>query len=205
MTVPVAEFIAGPFTAYWVPKAYTPSTSSTLKFQGGTITNLMPLGIVERGFELDPVFYSEAIRGDNLGRATQNGVLQGDDVYLNFTLQQFNIGAAASVFWPTKASDPTTTTPTHMQTNLGYQGQVGRLSTDVGGAIYLYAASGTTAYRSDSMFKVFRALKCSFPDNYNPKWLMATRLRNVPIRLQLLPYLDGNSLTTNFEVSDSDA
>ena len=204
MAYPTAQFIAGPGTAYWKPRLYSPSTSSSLVFQGSSITGLVPLGIVEKGFEIDPTIFGQRIEGDNLGRSMQDGVQQGGDVFVNFTLQQFNIGGAASIIWPLKASDPTTTTPTHVQGNFGHIGQVGRLHSQLGGELYIALTAGTTGYTGNS-FKIIRFRNLTLPENYNPKWAIATRLRNVPIRLQALPYPDANNATVWFETSDADA
>ena len=43
------------------------------------------LGATEDGFEVEHTFYSEPIRGDNLGDAIQDEIHRGCDVYVNFT------------------------------------------------------------------------------------------------------------------------
>jgi hypothetical protein len=157
-------FIAGPYI--WT-------------FNGRTV------GITENGFRLSQVAYGDPVKGDNLGDSIQDFVYRGGDVSVEGTFQEYNCalnGVAtdgpkvnlncASVFWP--------------YANYGLTGQIGRMASLVAAPLVGTPAPGTSA--ASTLVKTITMVYAVLPPNFDVSVLFAARLRNVPIRLQALPW-----------------
>ena len=165
-------FIAGPYTA-----TYTPPSGSALA-----------LGITQDGFDLEWMQHGDIIRGENLGDTTQDGVWRGHDCYLEMLCEEFDAAAlygahtsAASAMWPGS-------------TYFGRHGQVGRLFSALAGSLILTRVSSATGATPTTL----TAGKAILANGHVVRTKMATRLKTVPLRFLLLPYLDASSNTVQF-------
>lgn len=167
-------FVAGPHTATFTPP-------------GGTA---LALGVTQDGYELEYTKFWDPIRGDNMGETIQDGVIRGGDCFLSFVLNEYDSAAGAKMFWPEAIA---------AATDLGKVGQVGRLASSLAGSLVLTPVAGTSAATIGPA--TLTAAKAILAPGFPVKFLFATRLRTVPIRLQLLPYVDGSSVTRWFETT----
>tara|TARA_R100000152_G_C6779119_1_gene210423 strand:- start:1569 stop:2126 length:558 start_codon:yes stop_codon:yes gene_type:complete len=161
--------ISGPYTGSW---------------------NGIYLGVTEDGYELEHTFYSEPVRGDNLGDSIQDEVLRGQDVYVNYTLIEHNKGIAApsvgqansSIHWPTGISGFNA---------VGANGQVGVIGdtlSEYASSLVLTAQASTPAAASPASITFPGAILAR---NFPIRVLYASRLRRIPIRMVCLPVAGG--------------
>lgn len=160
-------FIAGPYV--WT-------------FNGRTI------GISEDGWRLNQTVSGDPIRGDNLGDSMQDYVYRGGDVTIEAVLQEWDAAmlglgtdpaktnsTCASIFWP--------------WASFGFSGQIGRLASLVSAPLVGVPAPTTSAATTaTSGYRNLTITGAVIAPGYNFSVLFAARLRNVPIRLQALPY-----------------
>lgn len=138
------------------------------------------LGVTQNGFELEILSYAERVTGDNLGDSKQDGVYRGIDVFVNTILNEYNAEGADNAFIP--------------YGTLGTVGQVGRFQSDLSAAFVATVVAGTRA----AILGVPTSItgnKGILAPNFPIRLLHAARLRNVPLRLELLPYLAGTTYT----------
>ena len=135
------------------------------------------LGVIEDAPALEMTASVDPISGDNLGDSIQDGVYRGGNLYFDMVLQEYNAAGAAAAFWPYGA--------------LGVMGQVGRLLTAVDAALVLTAVAGTSASATPATITATNAV---LAPNFPVRLLFGSRLRNVPIRFQLLPYTDSGAI-----------
>lgn len=165
-------FIAGPYTA-------------TMNHALGGAGSL-PLGTIEDGFELEEIKYAEPIKGDNLGDSTQDYVDRGKDVFINFVLEEVDLpGVYRTLNQNVNISSLGA---------MGAFGQVGVLYSNLAGILTLTAVAGTTA---SAFPATLTANKAIVVPNFAMKRALASRLRKIPMRLQLLPYVIS-STTYNY-------
>jgi hypothetical protein len=160
-------FIAGPYTATYQP-ALGGSTGLTL-------------GITEDGFEIETVPYADLIRGDNLGESIQDGVYRGKDVYISMVLEEWDLDGVQRLMQPYTDRDSIT--------DVGEITQVGRLLTAMAGILILTPVAGTGAATSAG---ILTASKAIIAPGFPLRQLLATRHRKIPIRMLLLPYVEGS-------------
>ena len=148
----------------------TPIAGAYYMTYGGTYC-----GGTEDGFEIEHNYYSEPVRGDNLGDAIQNEIFRGVDVTINTTLIEWSYavaadGSAGNVYWPAHATD-------------GRVGVMGDLHTDQGGQTILTRASANTSATPATITFPLTRLATNFPVRIQH----ANRLKRVPLRLQVYP------------------
>jgi hypothetical protein len=137
--------------------------------------NSQALGQPEKGFEL--IFNEEAeeIIGSNFGKAYQDDVFQGVNLFLETTLLEYNAAAAKSLFWP-------------WDTDLLNCGVVGRLGSSMANALILTAVAGTPAASTPASLTL---TKVKLAQGYPVRLLFDSALRKVPLRLRAQPQADG--------------
>lgn len=161
------------------------SGAYTLTYGGST------LGQLEDGIVHSQVPSGEEIKGDNAGDTLQDGVYRGVNVFISFTLIEYNASAVQALIWPWSA--------TH-----GTLGTIGRLLTGVktvgtpGGAggtgtLVATAVAGTPAAATPATRTYHHAM---IPFGQSTDYLLAPRLRRLPIRLVCTPG-SGNILWTD--------
>ena len=155
------------------------------------------LGVTEDGYELEHTFYSEPVRGDNLGDSIQDEVLRGQDVYVNFTLIEHNKAAAAlspgqvnsSIHWPTGISGFNA---------VGSNGQVGVIGdalSEYASNLTLTAQGLTPAAASPATITFHGAILAR---NFPVRVLYASRLRRIPLRMICLPTAVGTGASDQY-------
>lgn len=128
----------------------------------------------------------QLVVGDNFGTAPQDAVYQGMEVFLEFTLLEFDAAGALDVFWP---YDDTS----------GVPGVIGR--TDVGSGvaqeIKLSPLTGTPAAGAAAgpggTNPVFNATYAILAEGFPVRLLKAPALKEIPIRLRLYPDSANNN------------
>jgi len=152
------------------------------------------VGVTENGFRLSLSGRGDPVMGDNLGDSIQDFVYRGGNVSVEGVLQEWDVALngppnpaaksnvnTASIFWP--------------WATLGSTGQIGRLASLVAAPLVGNPCPGTTAATATQT--VITLTYAVLPPDYDVAQLFAARLRNVPIRLQALPYpvVDSGSET----------
>tara|TARA_R110002167_G_scaffold306461_5_gene511113 strand:- start:1313 stop:1846 length:534 start_codon:yes stop_codon:yes gene_type:complete len=135
------------------------------------------VGVTEDGFELEHTFYSEPIRGDNMGDSIQDEVHRGADVAVSMTLIEWakamatagNV-AGGDIQWPVAAP--------------GVVGVIGDNVTDQFGALVLTAMPNTPAAANPATITFGLA---RLANNFPIRQLYASRLRRLPVRMQAYP------------------
>lgn len=132
------------------------------------------IGIVEDApsFEVTPAI--DPIVGDNMGDSVQDGVYRGGNFFVDMVLQEYNQAGGKAAFWPYHAT-------------FGVIGVLGTLLSSYAKALVFTAVAGTTATPSTVTFT-----KAVLAPGFPVRTLWGTRLRNVPIRLQALPFNGGS-------------
>lgn len=141
----------------------------------------LALGVVQNGFELELTTFAERVIGDNLGDSKQDGVYRGQDGFLNAILEEYDLQGVRNAFAPYGA--------------LGAIGQVGRMQSDVASQLVLTVIAGTRAALAAAGPATLTAVKSILPENYPIRMLLASRLRSIPLRFQLLPNIGAGQYT----------
>lgn len=178
--------IAGPYTATW---------------GGATI------GVVEDGFELEQIQFAEPVRGDNLGDSKQDGVYRGQDVFINFVLQEWGVAklanaadggevpAAPGNWTGAGVTGGTVGVPWHPFSPAGVaslaqistvNNQVGVLQSDYSAPLVLTAVANTPADR-DNYPQTLTVNNAILAENFPIRLLFAARHRKIPMRMQSIP------------------
>ncbi len=159
------------------------------------VAGALPIGVVEDGFELEYVWEGEEIVGDNLGGSVQDGIYRGGNVFLNMILLEWTQTGVQTLIWPWTEEDDVGAPPTTVAP-LGAVGAIGRQWTEEPRegqrSITLTAAPASPAAIGTSpIFTLTAKLAIPTPGTRNII-TMASKLRRMPIRLQLLPYVVSN-------------
>ena len=147
------------------------------------------IGITEDGFEVEQTTYTEPIRGDILGDAILDEVYRGTDVFVNFVLIEYkravlSFGGTDSgpIFHP------------HDDT-LGEVGKPGVLR----GA---FSADDLvlTQYNGDTTSEPtpYTFAKACLAANFPVRFLLANRLKKIPLRMQVYPVLTAVGSLTSY-------
>lgn len=145
------------------------------------------LGTTENGFRLSMTSFGDPIKGDNLGDSIQDFVYRGGDVSVEGTLQEFEaarLGGNAAIPPKVNARNQQIFWPYAI---MGATGAIGTLSSLYSAPLVGTPVPGTSA----DLLATVKNLTMNFailPPNYDVGMLFAARLRNLPIRLQALPF-----------------
>lgn len=146
--------------------------------------NAVAVGLTRQGFELSMQTKAEMIdETDQFGMTTIDWIYRGLDAFLQFTCRAYKAGSTGP-FWPWAALGQVRTALL----------PIGRLASDVAQAVVLTATSATPAASSPASLTGSKSL---LAPNFDGRLLFDSRLREVPIRLQLLPS-DSTGTTTVF-------
>lgn len=132
------------------------------------------LGQAERGIDFEEPGWGEGepITGDDFGHeCIQDYALGNGNAYASFVLNEYNAAAVRSLLSPSGTS--------------GRLFQAGILATSLAAAmVFTRVSSSTTATPTTRT-----ANKAILAPGQNVRYLMSTKHRKVPIRIQFLPYL----------------
>ena len=134
-----------------------------------TVTyNALALGIMQDAPSIEITSAADEIIGDNLGDTVQDGVYRGGNCFVDLVLQEFDAAGAAGAFAPFA--------------DWGKVGQPGKLLSSFAKALVFTAVAGTTSTPA-----TVTANKAILAPGFPVRMLYGTRLKNVPLRFQLLP------------------
>jgi len=156
------SFLAGPFELYLSPYAgATPGQSA------------VPLGKTRDGIEIEIVRSMQPIAGDNYGAETiQDFIMQGGNCFLNFTLIEWNASGMSTLL--------------NMYGSSGYVGPFGCSAKE--DALQLGIGLISTACGTNITPDHYHFEGVVIPPNSPIRYALSSRLREVPFRLQALPY-----------------
>ena len=144
--------------------------------------NAVSVGLTEGGFELTQTSKAEMVdESDAYGATTLDWVYRGGDAFLQFTSKAYKAGSITP-FWPWGAMGVGHTTAAPLS----------RLASDVAAPAVLTAAANTPAASAPA---TLTASKSILAPNFDGKLLYHSKLRTVPVRLQLLPSVSGGTMT----------
>lgn len=146
------------------------------------VWNAVDIGYTRSGFNLEFQFKHEAIAESDLyGLSTTDLVLRGADVYMGATLREWKAGSTALLWMLGAGVMGTVATPAK---------PLGDFASNNAPALVLSSTANTPAAAAPA---TLTASKAWMAENYNPKILLDSRLREVPIRLIFLPYLSTSN------------
>ncbi len=171
------KFVSGPHVA-------------TILHPFGTGMGEVFIGEVEDGFEIEVIGNAEVITADRLGRAPVEMVMGGPEIFINFTLLEWDHTDKdlLKFYWPYgKAPDP-----------MFPEQALGRLD-DIGCATNLHNASANRKFvHTDFYLTRDPQAACATPINWRfhrviqdqatpLRYILASRLRRLPMRLRCFP------------------
>jgi hypothetical protein len=145
------------------------------------------VGITDNGYELQQDTSWENIStSDAFGDSLLDGIFRGGGVRLTFESKRFAVGALTPFYpWNTLGTLASPASP------------IGRLASDVASAMILSAVAGT-AFAGPAAgapgapgINTLPASKAILAPNSPARLLFSSRLRQIPISLVLLPYVNG--------------
>lgn len=128
-------------------------------------------GQLKQGLKIQHVHYKQLIKGDNMAEATQDAVNRGVDMFIDYTLIEYNAARALSLFWP-------------LSSTIYDMGVIGRLDSGIASQIILTALAGTPAAATPATITFPLAI---LAEGFPLDILYAPELREVPIRQRLYP------------------
>lgn len=138
--------------------------------------NAVNVGITRQGYTLEITPKEEMINEtDAYGLSTIDWIIRGGDCFLQYVSREYMAGSLAPLvrnFTGTLGGMQAAASP------------VGRLASNVAQSMVLTAAAGTPAAAAPA---TLTALLSLLAPGYNTQILFDSRLREVPVRLQLLP------------------
>jgi hypothetical protein len=175
------SFIAGKYTV-------------TYDNGGGAIT----IGQVSAGFTLEHVVSKQLITGDAQGDSVQDAIYRGHNVFIEFTMMEYDQAGALDVFWPYPGASGL-----H-----GDQGVIGRadvqaLGGGIAGDLVLTVVAGSPADAASGVLgpQMLTANHAILAEDFPVRMLFAPALRDIPVRLRLYPYDRGSGNIAFFELA----
>lgn len=189
MGAPLDAFVAGQYYCFYTPPntvaagpqnnptSYTTRGSTGAVISAGTVGVPSWIGATHRGFTLSTQMVGEPVEGDIWGGSVVDVVYRGGNCRVSWEAIAFKYGSIVP-YWP--------------WATLGTMGTVGRLGSVYGGNLVLVAAPGTTAADTPAIGQVhlqaLTARNAILVPNNTFDLVFDSRLRKVPVALQLLPF-----------------
>jgi hypothetical protein len=152
------------------------------------VYNTFPLGLSREGYRIVHEVRQQNIeQSDGYGDSLIDYVTRGGNVSVNFTMMSFRKAIAASVLWPFATSIYT------LGTNAA---PIGRLASDLARPFVMVVQANTPAAVIGFGPATITAEKAIMAPGQSFEHLYDSRLREVPVRLSLLPY--NNAATVAF-------
>ena len=138
------------------------------------------IGQINGGTTIEHFVNKQLVTGDNQGLSPQDAVFQGEEVFMEMQLMEYDLAQAKLAFWPYAAT-------------FGVAGIVGRL--DVQSAltktIVLTAVAGTPADTLNEP-QSLTAGRAILAEGFPVRMLFAPRTREIPLRFRLYQQANGN-------------
>jgi len=142
------------------------------------------MGVTEDGFEIEHTFYSEPVRGDNMGDTIQDEIHRGADVAVSMTLIEFAKAKvvngsvpAGNIYWPVAAP--------------GLVGVMGDVCTDMASSLLLTRVNIAAPNNANPTSITFGSSRLA--NNFPVRMLFASRLRRLPLRMIAYPIAGAGS------------
>jgi len=191
MGAPLDAFVAGQYFGFYTapnvteagvinyPSGYTIKRGDGTYVEATALSTPSWIGATHRGFTLSTQMVGEAVEGDIWGGSIVDIVYRGGNCRISWEAIAFRYGSVVP-YWP--------------WATLGTMGTVGRLGSTYGGNLVLVAAPGTTAADFPTIgqlhMQAITAQNAILVPNNNFDLIFDSRLRKVPVALQLLPFYD---------------
>ena len=133
------------------------------------------LGQTADGFRLTHQLFKRPITGDALARTVQDRIVQGGEMSIACRLIEYNAAGAQNAFWPLSGT-------------IFDLGVIGRLDTAIADSLVLTAPAGTPAAAAPATLTF---LLTTLAEDFPVELLFAPDLREVPLRLGILPNSSG--------------
>lgn len=141
--------------------------------------NAVSVGITKDGYDLSQQAKGEVLNEtDSYGETTLDWVYRGSECFLQFTSREYMAGSL-SAFWPYGSPGFITSAAT----------PIGLWASSLAKSIILTSTANTSAAAAPASLTATGAI---LAPNYDARLLFDSRIRNVPVRLQLLPYMSTN-------------
>jgi hypothetical protein len=202
MGAPLDAFVAGQYFGFYTPpnvaaaglinypSGYTVARGDGAYIPAADISTPTWIGATHRGFTLTTQVVGEPVEGDIWGGSIVDIVYRGGNCRIGWEAIAFRYGSVVP-YWP--------------WATLGTMGTVGRLGSTYGGNLVLVAAPGTTAADFPTIgqlhMQAITAQNAIIVPNNSFPLIFDSRLRKVPVELQLLPFYD--SLVTVSEANST--
>jgi len=133
----------------------------------------LALGQIASGWIIEHTVSKRLITGDAEARSPQDAVFRGHNVFIEFTLMEYDAAGASNAFSPYAGA-------------FGSQGTVGSLddASNLVQILVLTAIGNTTATTAPA---TLTAAKAILAEGFPVRMLFAPDLREIPIRMQLFP------------------
>jgi hypothetical protein len=144
-----------------------------MTFIAGTysaVYNSKDLGIIDDGFTIEWVSRAEDIITDVGGAVAVDGVYQGLELNVSFTLAEWDATGAADAFWP-------------WATTVGQAGEMGRLLSGMAKSLIL-TKCGSAGNQVPATITFEKAIVAP---GFNVSTLFANKHRKVPLQMRSLP------------------
>ncbi len=140
--------------------------------------NSIALGITDEGYMLQWEPQQQNIeKSDVFGDQIIDTVYRGTRWFLQTEFLEWKAGPQDAAYrW----------------SNLGLQGTIGRLGSDVAAALVLTSTAGTPAVATPATLTAAKAL---LAPGSNPQAQFDSRLRTIPVRMIMFPYSNASTIT----------
>ena len=137
--------------------------------------NAQALGQTADGFRITHQLFKRPITGDALARTVQDRIIQGAELFVGCRLIEYNAAGVLNAFWPLAAT-------------IYDMGVIGRLDSGIADSLVLTALAGTPAATVPATATF---LLTTLAEDFPVELLFAPDLREVPLRLAVLPNSSG--------------
>ena len=146
--------------------------------------NAVALGVTQKGYEIQVTTKAELINEtDVYGLSTIDWVYRGLNCFAAWISRAWKAGPKAAL-WPYGGGA--------LGVIASAAAPIGRLASDIAQALVFTSTAATPAVSDPATLTASKALLV--PD-FDVKWVFDSRLRDIPMRMQLLPYSSTNIIT----------
>lgn len=143
--------------------------------------NAVDVGMCKEGYEVEQdMEFDDISENDAWGASVIDGIWRGGNCHVQFTSEEYKAGSLAA-FWPLGGIGAFVTPSTL---------PIGVLASALAKVMLLTAVAGTPAAGSTPTLTTLTASMALLAKNFNGKLLLNSKLREVPVRLRLYPYLN---------------
>lgn len=189
----ITDAVAGPFRAMYGGPGL--STADSLTLAGAALPTGAHLGVIgARGIRQIRKFEGEDYSGDLLGNSVIESVYLGGQYFLEFELEEANLGTVLALMNPFAATAISATPTIDFSEEVGVPGTF--MSSKAGSICLqpLYSASGslhTTAGSQVTPSRVYGLV--TLAAGFERETLLASKRRVIPVRLRCYPYVDASA------------